>query len=131
MKTALCLASFLLLFCASAQAQEGDSMEQRKLEFGNVVVCDTQQQMEHYVALYHGDTEAAVHAVNRTENDPTACGIVSAVFVRGPQVGTVRTENMAFEIAHILLLGVDSEDGFRPVQPSPYFTAFGVTEYHA
>jgi len=45
-------------------------------------------------------------------------------------MATARAENMAFEIIRILVLGIDIPDGFRPVQPAPYFTAFGVTEYH-
>ena len=93
-------------------------------------VCDTQEQAKRYVAHYHGDKEAAVRAVNRGENDPRACGVATAAFVRGPQMATARAENMAFEIIRILVLGIDSQDGFRPVQPAPYFTAFGVTEYH-
>ena len=44
-------------------------------------------------------------------------------------MATARAENMAFKIVRILVLGIDSQDGFRPVQSAPYFTAFGVTEY--
>jgi hypothetical protein len=45
-------------------------------------------------------------------------------------MATGRAENMAFQIVRVLVLGVDNQDGFHPVQPAPYFTAFGVTEYH-
>jgi hypothetical protein len=129
MKTTQYLTLLFLLVCAPVQAQDRHSMDDRNLEFGDVVVCDTQEQMERYVALYHGDKEAAVRAVNRAENDPTACGVASAAFVRGPQTTTARAERMAFKIVRILVLGLDSDDGFRRVQPAPYFTAFGVTEY--
>jgi hypothetical protein len=129
MKTTQYLTLLFLLVCAPVQAQDRHSMDDRDLEFGDVVVCDTQEQMERYVALYHGDKEAAVRAVNRAENDPTACGVASAAFVRGPQTATARAERMAFKIVRILVLGLDSDDGFRRVQPAPYFTAFGVTEY--
>jgi hypothetical protein len=129
MKTTLCLTLFSLLFCASAQALDMQGVSERNIEVGDVLVCDTQEQVERYVALYHGDKEAAVHAVNREENGPTACGVASAAFVRGPQTATARAENMAFEIVRILVLGLDSQEGFRPVRPAPYFTAFGVTEY--
>ena len=128
MKTTLFLTLCSLLLCAPVQAQNDHGG--RKIEFGDVLVCDTQEQVERYVTLYKGDQEAAVHAVNREENNPTACGIASAAFVRGPQTATARAENLAFEIVRILVLGLDSQDGFRPVQPAPYFTAFGVTEYH-
>jgi hypothetical protein len=128
MKTTLSLAFCLLLLCAPVQARH--DQEESKIEFGDVLVCDTQEQVERYVALYKGDQEAAVHAVNREENSPTACGIAAAVFVRGPQMATARAENQAFEIVRILVLGLYGKDGFRSVQPAPYFTAFGVTEYH-
>jgi hypothetical protein len=130
MKTTLCLTVLFLLVCAPVQALDKHGMDERNIEVGDVLVCDTQEQVERYVALYHGDKDAAVRAVNREENDPKACGVATAAFVRGPQMATAGAENMAFEIVRILVLGVDSQDGFRPVQPAPYFTAFGVTEYH-
>ena len=130
MKTTLGLTLLFLLICAPVQALEKRGLDERNIEVGDVLVCDTQEQVERYVAHYHGDNEAAVRAVNREENDPRACGVATAAFVRGPQMATARAENMAFEIIRILVLGIDSQDGFRPVQPAPYFTAFGVTEYH-
>ena len=129
MKTTQYLTLLFLLVCAPVRAQDTHSMDDRNVEFGDLVVCDTQEQVERYIALYHGDKEAAVRAVNRAENDPTACGVASAAFVRGPQTATARAESMAFKIVRILVLGLNSDDGFRPVHPAPYFTAFGVTEY--
>jgi hypothetical protein len=129
MRTTQYLTLLFLLICAPVRAQDKYSMDDRNVEFGDVVVCDTQEQVERYVAVYHGDKEAAVRAVNRAENDRTACGVASAAFVRGPQTATAQAESMAFKIVRILVLGLDSDDGYRPVQPAPYFTAFGVTEY--
>ena len=65
MKTALCLTSFFLLACTPGQALTKHDMDERNLEVGDVLLCDTQEQVERYVALYHGDKEAAVRAVNR------------------------------------------------------------------
>jgi len=129
MKITQCLTLLFLLVCAPVRAQDKHAMDERNVEFGDVVVCDTQEQVVRYIELYHGDKEAAVRAVNRAQNDPTACGVASAAFVRGPQTATARAESMAFKIVRILVLGLDSDDGFRSVQPAPYFTAFGVTEY--
>ena len=50
-----------VLLCFSARAQE--------VEVGTGIVCDTQRQMERFVALFHGEAKAAVKAVNRTETD--------------------------------------------------------------
>ena len=129
MKTTLCLTSLFLLVCAPVHAQDKHGLGERGVEFSDVVVCDTQKQAELYVTLYRGDSDAAVRAVNRQENDPRACGVASATFVRGPQMATARAGNMAFEIVRILVLGIDSHGAIRPVRPAPFFTAFGVTEY--
>ena len=48
------LLSVLLSFSARAQ----------NVEVGTGIVCDTQKQMERFVALFHDDAEAAVKAVN-------------------------------------------------------------------
>src|SRR5215472_7857297 len=129
MEATLALTLLFLLTSASLEAMGKHALDERNMEVGDVLVCDTQEQVERYVAHYHGDNEAAVRAVNREENDPRACGVATAAFVRGPQMATARAENIAFEIVRILVLGVDGDDGLRPVQPAPYFAAFGVTEY--
>jgi hypothetical protein len=123
------LALISLLLCAPAQAQDKQGIDQRDIEVGATLVCDTEEQVEHYIALYKGDQEAAIRAVNREENDPRACGVISAAFVRGPNVAAASHGNMAFEVVRILVLGVDGPGGFRAVNPAPYFTVFGVTEY--
>jgi len=129
MKITLRLALFSLLLCAQAQAQDKQGFDKRDVEVADALICDTQEQVERYIALYNGDQEAAVRAVNREENDPRACGVISAAFVRGPHIGAASHGNMAFEIVRILVVGVDSSDGLRAVEPAPYFAAFGVTEY--
>ena len=86
--------------------------------------------VRHWVAAhFKGGPETAIRTVNREESDPSACGVVNAAFVRGPNVAAVSQGNMAFQIVRILVLGVAGPEGFRAVQPAPYFTVFGVTEY--
>ena len=41
------------------------------------LLCDTREQAERFVALFNGDAEAAVVAVNAEEQDPTACALMS------------------------------------------------------
>jgi hypothetical protein len=129
MKSGLCLALLSILLCARAQAQEDSDIPQRHVEVAQAVVCNTQKQVERFVAHYKGNQEEAIEAVNREEGDPTACVVVSAAFVRGPQIGTVSHGNMAFRIVRILILAVDAPGGLQVVNPVPYFAAFGVTEY--
>jgi hypothetical protein len=49
--------------------------------------------------------------------------------MRGTQVGMARHGENAFEIVHILVVGVESGDGIRLVRPAVYFSLFGVKEY--
>lgn len=108
-------------FCAPAQATE--------YEVGTSIVCDTQQQVERFVALFNGDAQAAIRFVNAEEKNPTACAIMNIAYVRGAQVGTARHGEHAFEIVRILVVGVEAENGIRPVRPAAYFSMFGVKEY--
>jgi hypothetical protein len=129
MKRRLWLALISLLLCAPAHAQDDGAGDQRDVEVGDTLLCDTQEQAERYIAHFNGDTEAAVSAVNREEGDPSACTLMSAAFVRGPNVAAASQGNMGFRIVRILVLGVAGPEGFRAVTPAPYFTVFGVTEY--
>jgi len=49
--------------------------------------------------------------------------------MRGAQRGTAPHGDKAFEIIRILVVGVETENGIRPVSPAAYFSLFGVTEY--
>src|SRR5271169_6685155 len=60
MKTTLSLTLLLLLICAPAQAQDKPGIDDRNIEFGDILVCDTQEQVERYVTLYKGDQWAAL-----------------------------------------------------------------------
>jgi hypothetical protein len=128
-KRMLRLALISLLLCAPAHAQGSRVIDQRDIEVGDTLVCDTQEQAERYIAHFKGDAEAAARAVNREESDPSACGLMSAAFVRGPNVAAVSQGNLGFQVVRILVLGVAGPEGFRAVAPAPYFTVFGFTEY--
>jgi hypothetical protein len=121
MRPALHLALLSLLACCPAQAQES--------EHGTALLCDSQKQVERYVALFKGEEQSAADAVNTEEQDPNACGLASVAFIRGPNLGTARNNQSAFQIVRILVVGVDTRDGIRPVKPTPYFTVFEVVEY--
>jgi hypothetical protein len=129
MKATVRIGLLSLLLCAPAHAQDQNRTEQRNVEVEEVLICDTRAQVERYIALYQGDKQAAVSAVNNAENDPHACGVATLAFVRGPQVASTSRANMAFEILPILVVGIVTPAGVRSVSPAEYFTAFGVTEY--
>jgi hypothetical protein len=121
MRPALHLALLSLLACCPAHAQE--------YEHGTALLCDSQRQVERYVALFKGEERSAVEAVNTEAKDPNACGMATVAFMRGPDLGTARNKDGAFQIVRILVVGVETPDGLRAVQPTPYFTAFEVLEY--
>ena len=121
MRPALYLALLSLLAGYPAQAQD--------YEHGTALLCDSQKQVERYVALFKGEQQSTVDAVNTEEQDPTACGLATVAFMRGPDLGTARNKDSTFQIVRILVVGVDTPDGLRPVRPTPYFSAFEVVEY--
>jgi hypothetical protein len=108
-------------FCVPAQASD--------YEVGASLVCDTQGQVERFVALLSGDAQAAIRVVNAEEANPSACAIMNVAYMRGLQVGMARHGENAFEIVHILVVGVESGDSIRPDRPAAYFSLFGVKEY--
>jgi hypothetical protein len=109
-----------VLLCFSARAQN--------VEVGTGIVCDTQKQMERFVALFHDDAEAAVKAVNAEENDPNACVVGTIAFVRGPEIATARTRNATFQIVRVLVVGIFTAAGFRATVPAAFFSAEKVEE---
>jgi hypothetical protein len=112
-----------LLLCFPARAQE--------IEVGTGIFCDTQQQVERFVALFDGNARAAMNAVNAEENDPTACVGGTIAFIRGPEIATARTKNGTFHIVRVLVVGILTEAGFRAAVPAAFFSVEKVDEREA
>jgi hypothetical protein len=121
MKPLLTIALLSLITFSPARAQ--------KYEHGTALLCDTQGQVERYVALFDGKEQSAINAVNTEEQNPTACVLETVAFLRGRELGTERNKESAFQIVRILVVGVETPSGFRSTRPSPYFSAFKVVEY--
>jgi hypothetical protein len=114
------VAMLCVLLCAPVEARE--------VEVGTGIVCDTQRQMERFVALYHEDAEAAVNAVNAEEGDPSACIFGTIAYVRGPEIATARTPDATFQILRIVVVGIFTDAGFRTTIPAAFFSAERVEE---
>src|SRR5262249_36138841 len=97
--------------------------------FGASLACDTQAQVERFVALFTGDAQAAIRFVNAEEQNPSACVIRNVAYMRGMKVGIARHGDSAFEIVRILVVGIKTASGILPVRPSVHFSLFGVKEY--
>src|SRR6266446_3022237 len=113
-RCALILLPLLLFVAVPAQVQE--------VEVGTNLICDTQEQVERFVALYDGDAQAAISAVNAAEHNPTACGMATAAFVRGPQLATARNKDTTFNIVRLFVVAVVTEAGVESVTPAAFFS---------
>jgi hypothetical protein len=120
-RVVLLFATLAVPFCAPAQASD--------YEVGATLVCDTQEQVERFAALFTGDAQTAIRLVNADERNPAACALMNIAYMRGAQVGMARHGEHAFEIIRILVVGVESGNGIRPTRPARYFSLFGVKEY--
>jgi hypothetical protein len=113
-----------LLLLPSLPAQ-GRELE---VEVGTSLICDTQAQVERFVALYDGNAQSTVDTVNAAEHNPTACAVTTIAYVRGPRLATARAKETTFQITPILVLGVVTEAGVTSVTPAPFYSVFEVEE---
>jgi hypothetical protein len=110
----------LMLACLPVRAEEEMEFD---IDIDTRLVCDTQKQVERFVALFAGDVGAALHAVNSEQESPTACDITTIAYVPGDDVATAKGPCGHFRVVKILLIGVLTEDeGFLFTVPEPYFT---------
>jgi hypothetical protein len=120
LNNALCVAALSLLIPAPSRAET--------VEVETGVFCDTQEQMERYVALYSGDIQAALDAVNAEENDPSACAYGTIAYIRGPEIATARNKNETYHIVKVIVVGFMTHSGFRASAPAPSFSADKIDE---
>jgi hypothetical protein len=106
----------------------GMSAQAQNVQVGTGIVCDTREQMERFVALFHGDQEAALKAVDAEVNDAHACGVVDMAYVRGPAVETARSRDATFNIIQVLVVGVMTQSGLQATVPAALFTVEWVDE---
>jgi hypothetical protein len=125
MRSALSIAilslSVSLSVCLPAQAYE--------VKTGDVMICDTQKQAERFVELFDGNQQVAIHTVNSEANSPNACAIMNVSYVPGPDQGMARSRSHAFQIIPIAVVGINTADGYRPVEPGVFFTPVEVKEF--
>lgn len=96
---------------------------------GHGVVCDTQTQIEHYLALFKEkvSSEKAVQAVNAETESPVACGISTVAFISGATVGSVEVSDGVMQVIQIVVLLKKTDRGWIRVTPISQYTAVFVT----
>jgi hypothetical protein len=99
-----------------------------EVQVGMALVCDTQQQVERYVAVYDGDAGTAVRTVNDEEHDPNACGMASMAYMVSAHVATARSKAATFQIVKVIVVGLVTKEGVQPVRPAPFFSILEVDE---
>jgi hypothetical protein len=115
---AFALAGALLGLISAAIAAGAQEIDNSGVENGSITICDTQKQAERFVAHFKGNSQTAISAVNAEENNPTACVIANVSYIRGPQIGITRNRSDAFRIIPVIVVGVDTPTGMRPVSPA-------------
>jgi hypothetical protein len=93
----------VMLSCLPALAQEDSSSKtQEKMEIGQGFVCDTVQQVEHYVALRGNgaETNIALGAVNNEARVPV-CSVTLVMFSAGARVGGLAAQGKLLSIIQI------------------------------
>jgi hypothetical protein len=121
MKSPLAIAMLSLSFCLPAHAYE--------VQTGAVLVCDTQSQVQRFANVFDGNEQVAIGAVNSEVKDPSACAMIDASYVEGPALGMARSSSHAFRIVPIVVVGVNTANGYRSINPGLFFTRVEVREF--
>jgi hypothetical protein len=112
-----------LVICLPAQAYEVGT--------GQVMICDTQKQVERFAQLFDGDLQVAIRTINNEERYPNACAMVDATYVQGPQIGVTRNGSHTFRIVPVVVVAAETAAGYKAVEPALFFTPIEVEEYAA
>ena len=121
------LALFSLGLCVPAQAGE---LAAKDVAVAPSIVCDTQRDMERFVALYENedDQENALNKVNAEVRNPRACMAGIVAFIRGPVVAVAEKWNESVHIMRVIIVGVLTRGGLRMTSPAPAFSIERVPE---
>jgi len=121
MKSALRVLLFCLCVTPATAAQPADPNAQ--VQVGNTFICDTQQQMERFVAVFDGDFAAAMDKVNIEEKNPTACIGATMAYVEGSELSKAKsTTKGTYNIIRVLVIGITTPRGFQAIQPAAFFS---------
>lgn len=95
-------------------------------KFGRGLVCDTADQAERYVQLFHDgdDGEAIVKSINAEVKDENACAIIPIAFFEEEKVKEVVGAPGATSIVRILVVGFNNGIQWVRVQPFEQYTLY-------
>jgi len=90
----------------------------QSIEVGSGVFCDTQAEMERFVALFEGDMQTAMNAVNTEMKDPTACVSATIAFTRAQEVAKLERWSETYRIVQMTVVGVLTNQGPQAIEPA-------------
>lgn len=108
-------------FPVGAVAQE----RQRPVEIGVGLICNSQEQVERYLALHVADRspDAAIKAVNDEVKDPNACALAAIAFMRGSEAKQVPAPGGLMRITPVVIFATQTEAGWERIVPIVQYTA--------
>jgi hypothetical protein len=115
-----------LLFCfpvaATANQPNGQN---RSVEVGVGLICNSEAQVERYLALHLKDESptVAIRTVNAEVQDPNACALAAIAFVRGEQGKSVVAQGGLMKIMQVMILATQTPAGWQRVPPIVQYTA--------
>ena len=126
MRYALAPATALMFLALALPAPaEEKKPDQKDIEIGSGLVCDTLEQVQRYVQLFRGNPVEAATQVNKEVGKEEACAFGTVAFVRGADVARVRdNEDKPVKIAEILVVGIGTTGGLMEIEPQRWFTMF-------
>lgn len=112
-----------LLSCVPVGANADE--QQKSAEVGVGLICNSEQQVERYLALHVKDQspEAAIQAVNTEANDPNACAIAAIMFTRNKEGTAVPAPGGRMKIMEIKVIAAQTQFGWQRVVDLVQYTA--------
>ena len=99
------------------------------IEVGRGIICDTQEQMERYVAVFKGNAKDALMTVNAEAKKDDACSAAVVAYLAGDTAATARNDSgEAYRVLKILVLGVVTNICVQQVATFPQFTMMKIDE---
>jgi hypothetical protein len=86
------------------------------------VVCDTPDLMRRFVLAEDASTALAVV----TSQQGQSCAVMDVAFYVGGVAGTTVTKDGIWDITHVLIVGIITPGGIRPISPTPRWIAVAV-----
>ena len=113
---------------ANAIAAEPASVNSGGIQIGTGVICDTQDEVTHFVQLMsEHDAHRAMLTVNQAAANPAACGMATIAFEPSQDIGEVHTTKGAFKIMKIQVVAGTANGGWHMIAPTKtQYTAVAV-----